>query len=646
MRTSRHCSASALRGRRRHRVVPLAFTAAALLLCGRLYAQADTLSRNSALASALLPGAIEAYAMGFKTEAIELVDEALTYVPSHSDANYFRALYGLSAGEPLANAMKYLENALALSSFLKVSRDDARLLYASLLLRTRQAAPALRMLEGIQGGAETLYIESVARRTLGDEDGARKAILLSLERFPHDPRPLLAWLRAKQRPIKNTADAKVMEAGFLALETLKLSNPDILVELAPYSSTVDETRYMLREFRAAGGSNAHATLLALKFGLVTEVKAIHECFSGTYSIAQADIESLYRMLSSDASRAAFNSAFAEFYGVLLDDVDKDGLAETAISVQRGTYVSWTHDPNQDGLIDAELHFVSTLPSTLRARSGSTTLELRYDPWPKVVEAVFIDESGSRRYRIGPSRVSFPMVLLAPIGADRSRGPYRIELMAGGLPSERMFVTDAYTVERSRDSIVETVELHHGVPQRAWWYDTLGRTGHSVYSYGIPDPEMIDLDGDGRFEARKIWSINELGNVVPVYIETDLDADGLYEYRERLHSPFLKSWDYDEDGTVDLTLETVPGNKQRYRFFSMAGMDGVMDVMVSNGVIESVSEAGSVVPLVGDAGGKVVWVGRKPFDFGTTIPRPGYGVQDRIAYRVVLIGSTLYARIIQ
>jgi hypothetical protein len=219
-------------------------------------------------------------------------------------------------------------------------------------------------------------------------------------------------------------------------------------------------------------------------------------------------------------------------------------------------------------------------------------------------------------------------------------------MAEGLPSERVFVSDAYTVDHTRDSIVETVELHHGVPQRAWWYDTLGRTGHSVYSRGVPDPELIDLDGDGRFEARKIWSINELGNVGPVYVEADLDGDGLYEYRERLQPPFLKSWDYDADGTVDLTLEALSDNKNRYRFFSVAGMDGVIDVMMSNGMIESVSEAGTAVPLVGDAGGAVVWVGRKAFDFGTTTPQPGYGVKDRIAYRVVLIGSTLYARIIQ
>ena len=121
MRTSRHCSDSGPRGRRRHRTLPLALTAAAFLLCGRLYAQPDTAARNSALASALLPGAVEAYSLGFRSEAVELVDEALAFVPSHSDANYLRALYGLSSGEPLAGAMSRLETALAGASFQLVS---------------------------------------------------------------------------------------------------------------------------------------------------------------------------------------------------------------------------------------------------------------------------------------------------------------------------------------------------------------------------------------------------------------------------------------------------------------------------------------------------------------------------------------------
>jgi tetratricopeptide (TPR) repeat protein len=644
MRISRLCLASALRGQRKRNT--LALCAAAWLICGPLYAQPDTVARDAALASALLPGAMEAYSLGFKAEAIELVEEALAFVPSHSDANYLRALYGLSTGEPLAGALSNLERALAGSSFNRVAEDDARLLYASLLVRTHRSSTALRMLEGIQGSAESLFIESVARRTLGDQDGARKAIIRSLEQYPHDPRPLLAWLRSAERPIQDARDKKVISAGFLALETLKISDPDVLVELAPYAVSVDETRYLIREFRATGGASARASILALKFGLATEAKAISEFFSGVYVFTQADMDALYRMLSSESSRSEFAAAFAGFSGIVLDDPDKDGIAETAISLTKGALVSWKHDPDQDGLVDAEIEFGSALPLVFKTTSGSTRLTLRYDPWPKVSEAVFIDGTGTRRYRLGPARVSFPVVSLIPIGADPLKGPYLINVSGEGMPSERLFVTSAYKLERTRESIRETVELHEGIPQRAWWYDDLGRTGYSVYSRGVPAPESIDLDGDGRFESRRLWAITELGNVVPEYIETDLDADGLYEYREMLVAPFVKSWDYDADGAVDLTLETLPDNKHKYLFFGNNGVAGVIVVLTVNGVIENVSEGGAPLPLNGDAGGKVIWVGRKPFDFGKRIPLPGYGVQDGIAYRVVVIGSTLYARIFQ
>jgi hypothetical protein len=157
---------------------------------------------------------------------------------------------------------------------------------------------------------------------------------------------------------------------------------------------------------------------------------------------------------------------------------------------------------------------------------------------------------------------------------------------------------------------------------------------------------MDLDGDGRFESRRIWTVTGLGRMVPEYVETDLDGDGLYEYRERLIEPFVKYWDYDGDGTVDLTVESMDGKKSRYRFFGADGLESAIEVMMLDGLIVSVSEKGTPIPLVVDDGGSVVWLGVKPFDFGARTPRPGYGVQGGTAYRIVLIGSRLYARVLQ
>ena len=173
MRTSRRCSASENRGWRKRRPMPLALGAAALLLCGSAYAQPETVARNAALAAALLPGAIDAFSLGYSSEAIELVDEALAFVPSNPDANYLRSLYGLSTGETLGVALARLERALAGGSFLRFAKDDAQALYASLLVRTHRSAEALRMVSAIPENSETLYIESVAKRQLGDEPGAR-----------------------------------------------------------------------------------------------------------------------------------------------------------------------------------------------------------------------------------------------------------------------------------------------------------------------------------------------------------------------------------------------------------------------------------------------------------------------------------------
>ncbi len=638
MTTSRPCSDSPLSPLARRKA--LAITTLALALASAVPSFADTTSRDAAICASLTADARAALASGYADAATTLLDEALTFAPSDPDANYLRAMLGLSGGDSLASAAALLERALTGSGFRLYRAEDARLLYAAVLARTRRPEAALRFVSGVPPSAESLYVESIARLAVGDDPGSRAAALSSLRRYPADPRPLIAWLRARKRELSSPGDAELVSAGFAALDSIKEMDPAALVALAPYAASADESRLLVREYRAIGRSSADATVLALRYGLVGEDRAVAEMLSGRYVPTEESIRALYASLSSDESRTRFVRAFSSFSGEISRDVDRDGVPESTTLYASGSPSAWALDENQDGEPEMEASFSSGAPRTLRAVSGSVSVTMRYGSWPFVDTTAYVDADGSRTYSLGPAVMPGPVVSLETM-TGLPGGPYLVYRNDRPLPTETLSAGLAYASRRT-GSGEETAELFEGEPTRIWWRDARRRIGYAVYRGGMPIDETIDADGDGRYESRRIWRRGEDGIPAPAYYETDLDGDGLFEYREGLGVPRLQSWDYDGDGTADMSLETRPDGTVAYRYASPDG--SVTEAVYRNGRIEGVMEDGRTAPLVPDSGGLVVWIGKKPFDFGPVAPPAGKGSRNGVLYVVFSIAGASYAQV--
>ncbi len=641
MTTSRPCLASVLPRRLKPKRVVVAVLFAAIATSSP--ALADTTERDAALCASLGSSARDALALGYEAEALELLDEALTFVPSDPDANYLRALLGLARGESLAASAARLESALVGGTFFLYRPEDATLLYASILARTKRPSDALRLIQGLPVGSDVLYVETLARLALGDEAGAGKAVLSSLKRYPVDPRPLVAWLDARDRPVLKPGDKAVVEAGLAALEKLKVADWSVLPALAPYVDSVDTARLLVREFRAMGGTGTAATVLALQYGLIMEDRAIREMFSGSYAPTAASVLHLYSLLSSDSARTAFTAAFSSFSGKIILDSDRDGLAEAYTLYNDGQPSQWVLDANQDGVPEIQVAFAAGVPATLRTSQGSLNLNVHYDQWPYAGELEFSDAAGSRRYSLGPAVLSLPLVSLISIPAV-SGGPYLVERSSYVLPTEKSAGMQAYVVRTDNAGSV-TTEVHEGEPSRSWWIDAYHRAGYSVYRKGVPVDERVDMDADGRFESRRVWVRAADGLPLLEYLESDLDGDGLYEFRETLsqNGTVLQSWDYDAHGSVDLTRAEEPDGSILYRFFGVSGR--ITEASYREGRLVGVIENGKPASLQPDSGNRVTWIGFKPFDFGNDIPMEGRGSRNGLVYTVFAIAGNLYAQLL-
>ncbi|MDP3178786.1 MAG: hypothetical protein Q8M76_12850, partial [Spirochaetaceae bacterium] len=150
------------------------------------------------------------------------------------------------------------------------------------------------------------------------------------------------------------------------------------------------------------------------------------------------------------------------------------------------------------------------------------------------------------------------------------------------------------------------------------------------------------DGDGRFETERTY--DKEGNLE--FARIDADGDGLYEYFELFSFPFLKEWDFDDDGDEDARQYSLADGEVRREFSS--GLDGSFDeaITLKDGEIISVTRDGTGLPLTADADPALLWIGRKPFDLGVARPREeGLFIRGDLRYRMILIGDRAFAEIL-
>ncbi|MDX9959521.1 MAG: hypothetical protein RBT68_13855, partial [Spirochaetia bacterium] len=358
------------------------FTMAVVFAGTGAFAQSSTSGRNTALAATRVSGAISALSLGFTDEASELVEEALSFAPADPDANYLRAMIDLANGEPLATALASMETALAGAEYRFHDPVDAEILYAGLLVRVKRPEDAIRFLEGKPADPEVMYAGAMARRMLGDLDGERSLVAEALRRFPDDPRPVIRWLSRSEPLEQNPLNAGLLARLFELRPALAERDRRMNILLAPYAPSVELARFLVREYRAMGGSPGYSAIQAVRLGLIDEYRAMDELLTGDEEagpvvLEWADLVALSRLLSGKEALEGLLDLFRSFDGILVLDSNDDGSHEVMIKYESGLPASMSVDDNQDSLPEMLVDFMDGIPVSIKLESGSTRMEVKY-----------------------------------------------------------------------------------------------------------------------------------------------------------------------------------------------------------------------------------------------------------------------------
>jgi hypothetical protein len=624
--------------------------AAALFVCLAASPPARAESGDESAPRALLDLARLSAGAGDWPTASACLVEALVGAPLDSDILYLSALSLAKLGAPLADPLAKLDAALSSGRFSYYSKRDAALLKAELLVRERRWAAALGALgaPSVSASSDPSYamIRAKALAFSGQSAAFTAEIGGDLRRFPDDSSFARLFLsRLRDKPV-SSADRAIGDLILDRLPRYALVDPELPVLALPLMPEASSRRDAVLAYRAGGGKSAAATLRALEYGLIDEGEAASELLAGAYRPSLVDLQSLNALAGSAAGREAVHVALAAWSGDLALDSEGDGVSEGSISLDRGLTTRFALDSDQDGERDFRADFTEGLPSHVSLIRGKVEISVEYSSYPAVAAIRFDDQGESRIYSFGPDGLSY-----APLAMRGFSGTGKGELLLPFLnpvvdPSERTCASSALSVERKGGDESELVILDKGLPVSASSFRDGKAYSQGFYEKGRRSHELVDLDGDGRFEMERSFGTGPEGAWMPTWARLDADGDGLYEYREQLIPPHLKEWDYDGNGSVD-ARQLEKEDCSIVKDFS-SRLDGRLDesLVVKSGKLVSLVRDGIALQLQRDANPSLTWIGRKPFDLGSNLP-PGEGVFSYMDLRYTLtrVGSLAFAELV-
>ncbi len=574
-------------------------------------------SVNSAAATRSLERAVSLLSAGQWDAAAFEATLGRSYDPTVADFNYIEAVSVVATGGPRADALQRLEGALGGGLFWRsYDRSAAVLLCARLYCETLRYREALELSGslGESSSPDQDYVRVVSLYALGRTAEARKALSRSLERWPFDVRFPRAFFTHEAR---TRADPEALALARTVSQRLYLwenEDRELLLLSVPFETSPAARERNIRIFRGMGARDASgatvpvnplSSVLALEYGIIDDATAMDELLSlSAGGIPAGLLVRLCSLLGSADARARMSLALENFAGVLVDDANGDGIADSAVRYRLGRAYEASFDRDQDGYPDYLVSCELGSPVTVKlARDGGI---VRYDSYP-FVRAV---TRGHREYTMHPRALSWAPVAWVDEGIALASRPF-FGLRLSALPApltERLLEASAAFYTETRDGGYVRVTLDGGIPivsetrTRGLPYE------RTVYERGLPASGSRDEDGDGYFET----AIEYAKDGRPASISVDRNANRRHEYRERHEADgtVTKQWDSDEDGAYEIAWRRSPDGSERTDWMHpVTGLPVV--ILVDRGNPRSVEYSGTVLQVLRDPAADVWWIGSIP-----------------------------------
>jgi len=547
---------------------------------------------DAAIARRYVEWAQKELAAGRSAEALAALERGADYGGASSDLSYLLAVFRLNAGLSRYSVLEACRRALETRRWERYGPEAARLLEARIFTGLRRFEEALNVLDRCDPERyETRYRRLLALRGLAEYNGGDQvfdfvaALRSALDRFPRETGPVRilfeyalprdAWL-TESDIIDEGAVTWLRPLIDLALRRLPVlidSDPELSYLAAPFIRNKEEARRYTQAYRAVRHPNPASLPAALNLGLINGTQAVEELFT-RYPANAAElvldrdlildrklIIEVNNLLRSEEERTYLRRNLLRFTGVVIEDMDDDGIAWMRTRYSNGMIQEYRRDDDADGEAELIVSFAQGLPAQAEmilvesenSENGDAVqvfplnwdkprkVLLRWERYPAVLNA----ELEGKLYIPKPLDYYFNTFSLQPLvfgGPD-----YPVRLMYPPFLTERSLLSFANILSQPSAEFsggTERIELENGIPVKSTVYVNDKIAAQTEYSRGQPVVQYADLDLDGRKETIRRYDSQGLASS-----ESDWDGDGIYEYAEIRQSDgsVKKYWDFNRDG---------------------------------------------------------------------------------------------------
>jgi tetratricopeptide (TPR) repeat protein len=567
-------------------------------------------SQLNSVAGAALSSAV---AERFLGEALRLIEEdrwgeALTvlergddFADVSSDISYLLALVRRHEGFPLPAVREALRRAFETGCWVSSPPAQAYLLEAEILIWLRDYAGALRVLDAAEGGvpefwsfsgpdagkdggefpprredqSRLMMLRLLALKGLPDRSEFLRHLMLALDRYPRDPRPvemLFLWAAGREAGNSGSPERTLIDLALRRLPFLLDSSPRLAYLAAPFIRDTEEARRLVSAYRALGKAERESLPISVELGLIDDGQAVEEFFKAPLEtgLEKSLIQRVWSLLRSREGRELFCQRLLAYSGLIYSDSNGDGRIEERVHYSAGIPREYYGDADQDGIPELRVFFsAGGVPLWAEQALGEGPgITVEWESYPAVLRA----ELGELIFDPAPGNFFFAPLRLILLTAGVLSGetapagelglPYPEADAGQARLNPRTLVSHALNIRRpSREfpGAFEHIELEQGIPRRAVEILEGKVVALTEFSRGLPRTQRLDLDLDGRMETVRHFREVPVDEAEPLayekfleLVETDRDQDGLYEIGEFFlpDGTVIYSWDTDGDGVRD------------------------------------------------------------------------------------------------
>jgi hypothetical protein len=537
------------------------------------------------------------------SSALAGLERAADFANVSSDISYQLALARSHEDKNRTGIIEVLDHAVDVNRWVIYNKNDALLLKAQQLVAMRKFSNAISILDGTVTNADSVCLRLMALKGqasgIGDSTNDapqlfRTLLLSALDRFPRDPRPLRIFFEYARNRMPEPSrmpqsDLNLLDLALRRLPFLMEIDAELAWMAAPFIKDTEEARRLMSTYRVGALSGVQSRdfrpspesiPVALNLGLIDDITAVEELFSGTRGINSPlparlkvngdpviDLETLnkvYGLLRSEIGRDLFTQNLLVFSGCIISDDDKDGNIDNITYYRSGIISEFVFDLDQDNTSEIQIVFSAGIPVSAEymLTGQKERAQINWERYPSVEKAVFAGESFSFR----PADFQFQPVSFIVLGGSSLHAglPYPVLTYKLDL-TRRTFVSFCASITRSSaefNRALECIFFVRGFPVQAVEILNGKYISFTEFERGIPVIQYLDMDADGRMETIRRFHRPSLNNPWPdeeynyLKLIASSDSDWTGEGRYKTGEVYLQDgavvylWDMDGSGVMD------------------------------------------------------------------------------------------------